>query len=140
MIPVPSGARVWLATGVTYMRRGMNTLALQVQQGAGPRAACGTAKSMWSEAAPVSRTTVISPQLPSAVIGTRAGQNPHCNDLLWCVKRPGGPRSRAQEGTGTRDREIARPGEEAGSVAMEPAAIVTDRLLPFALLLGHRVW
>ncbi len=35
MIPVPSGARVWLATGVTDMWRGMNTLALQVQQGLG---------------------------------------------------------------------------------------------------------
>ena len=35
MIPVPSEARVWLATGVTDMRRGMNTLALQVQQGLG---------------------------------------------------------------------------------------------------------
>ena len=35
MIPVPSGARVWLSTGVTDMRRGMNTLALQVQQGLG---------------------------------------------------------------------------------------------------------
>ncbi len=35
MIPVPSGARVWLATGVTDMRRGMNTLALQVRQGLG---------------------------------------------------------------------------------------------------------
>ena len=35
MIPVPSGVRVWLATGVTDMRRGMNTLALQVQEGFG---------------------------------------------------------------------------------------------------------
>ena len=35
MIPIPSGVRVWLATGVTYMRRGMNTLALQVQEGLG---------------------------------------------------------------------------------------------------------
>ena len=32
MIPVPSGARVWLAVGRTDMRRGMNGLALQVQQ------------------------------------------------------------------------------------------------------------
>ena len=32
MIPVPAGVRVWLATGVTDMRRGMNTLALQVQE------------------------------------------------------------------------------------------------------------
>ena len=35
MIAVASGARVWLATGVTDMRRGMNTLALQVQESLG---------------------------------------------------------------------------------------------------------
>jgi transposase len=35
MIPVPSGARVWLAVGHTDMRRGMNSLALQVQQALG---------------------------------------------------------------------------------------------------------
>lgn len=32
MIPVPAGGRVWLAVGQTDMRRGMNGLALQVQQ------------------------------------------------------------------------------------------------------------
>ena len=32
MIPVPSGIRVWLAVGHTDMRRGMNGLALQVQE------------------------------------------------------------------------------------------------------------
>jgi transposase len=32
MIPVPSSARVWLAVGRTDMRRGMNGLALQVQE------------------------------------------------------------------------------------------------------------
>jgi transposase len=32
MIPVPSGVRVWLATGRTDMRRGMNGLALQIQE------------------------------------------------------------------------------------------------------------
>ena len=32
MIPIPTGVRVWLATGTTDMRRGMNGLALQVQQ------------------------------------------------------------------------------------------------------------
>ena len=31
MIPVPTGARVWLATGYTDMRRGFPSLALQVQ-------------------------------------------------------------------------------------------------------------
>ncbi len=33
MIPVPSNVRVWIATGHTDMRRGMNGLALQVQEG-----------------------------------------------------------------------------------------------------------
>ena len=32
MIPVPSNTRVWLAVGVTDMRRGFNTLAAQAQQ------------------------------------------------------------------------------------------------------------
>lgn len=32
MIPIPAGMRVWLATGHTDMRRGMNGLAIQVQQ------------------------------------------------------------------------------------------------------------
>ncbi len=32
---VPASVRVWLATGVTDMRRGMNTLTLQVQEGLG---------------------------------------------------------------------------------------------------------
>ena len=32
MIPIPSGVRVWIATGVTDMRRGMNGLSLQVQE------------------------------------------------------------------------------------------------------------
>ncbi len=32
MIPTPSGVRVWLAVGHTDMRRGMHSLALQVQQ------------------------------------------------------------------------------------------------------------
>ena len=40
MIAVPSGVRVWLAVGHTDMRRGMHSLALQVQQalGRGPHA------------------------------------------------------------------------------------------------------
>ena len=32
MIPAPSGVRVWLAAGHTDMRRGMDGLALQLQQ------------------------------------------------------------------------------------------------------------
>jgi transposase len=33
VIPVSSGVRVWLAVGHTDMRRGMNSLAIQVQEG-----------------------------------------------------------------------------------------------------------
>ncbi len=33
MIPIPSSGRVWVATGLTDMRRGMQGLALQVQEG-----------------------------------------------------------------------------------------------------------
>ncbi len=32
MIPIPSGVRVWTATGHTDMRRGMQSLALTVQE------------------------------------------------------------------------------------------------------------
>jgi transposase len=32
MIPVPSNVKIWLATGRTDMRKGMNSLALQVQE------------------------------------------------------------------------------------------------------------
>jgi len=35
MIPVASNARIWLASGITDMRRGMNSLALQVQEALG---------------------------------------------------------------------------------------------------------
>ena len=35
MIPVPSDVRVWLAVGRTDMRKGMNGLALQVQEALG---------------------------------------------------------------------------------------------------------
>lgn len=41
MIPVPSGVRVWLAVGRTDMRRGMNGLALQVQESLGRDAHAG---------------------------------------------------------------------------------------------------
>jgi transposase len=33
MIAVPTGVRVWIAAGHTDMRRGMQSLALQVQEG-----------------------------------------------------------------------------------------------------------
>lgn len=35
MISFPAGVRVWLSGGVTDLRRGMNGLTLQVQQGLG---------------------------------------------------------------------------------------------------------
>jgi transposase len=33
MIPIPGNVRIWIATGHTDMRRGMNGLALQIQEG-----------------------------------------------------------------------------------------------------------
>jgi transposase len=41
MIPVPGNVRVFVACGVTDMRRGMNGLALQVQQALGRDPHCG---------------------------------------------------------------------------------------------------
>ncbi len=35
MIPIPPNVRIWIATGHTDMRRGMRSLALQVQEGLG---------------------------------------------------------------------------------------------------------
>ena len=32
MIPIPAGGRVWIATGHTDMRKGMNSLSLQIQE------------------------------------------------------------------------------------------------------------
>ena len=39
MIPLPSGVRVWLATGHTDMRKGFASLSLQVQEVLGARSA-----------------------------------------------------------------------------------------------------
>lgn len=54
MIPIPSGVRVWIATGHTDMRRGMQSLALTVQESLkrDPHAAIstssGAAAAIWS--------------------------------------------------------------------------------------------
>ena len=41
MIPVPSNTRVWLAAGVTDMRRGFNTLASQTEKTLAADPFCG---------------------------------------------------------------------------------------------------
>jgi transposase len=46
MIAFPAGMRVWLAGGATDMRRGMNGLALQVQQGLGRDPHAGDSKPL----------------------------------------------------------------------------------------------
>ena len=67
MISVPPGVRVWLASGPTDMRRGMNSLALQVQQVLGRNPHGGDVfvfrgkrgdllKVLWSDGLGVSRT------------------------------------------------------------------------------------
>ena len=45
MIPVPSGARVWLAAGHTDMRKGFDGLALLVQRRCGVIRMAGTCSS-----------------------------------------------------------------------------------------------
>ena len=44
MIALPPGARVWLAGGVTDMRKGMNGLTLLVQEGLGRDPHAGTGR------------------------------------------------------------------------------------------------
>jgi len=48
MIPVPSGVSVWLAMGHTDMRRGMQSLALQVQQALGRDPHAGLLLVWWT--------------------------------------------------------------------------------------------
>jgi transposase len=54
MISFPAGVKVWIARGVTDMRRGINTLALQVQEGLGRDPHAGeifssrAVKAIWS--------------------------------------------------------------------------------------------
>ena len=54
MIPIPSGVRVWIATGHTDMRRGMQSLAPTVQESlkrdprAGITISSAVAAAIWS--------------------------------------------------------------------------------------------
>ena len=48
MIPIPLGV-VWLATGVTDMRRGMNGLSLQVQEAFGRDPHAAADRAGWPE-------------------------------------------------------------------------------------------
>jgi transposase len=43
MIPVAAGVRIWIASGHTDMRKGMNGLALLVQEGLGRDPFCHSA-------------------------------------------------------------------------------------------------
>jgi hypothetical protein len=49
MIPIPSGVRVWIATGHSDMRRGMNSLALLVQEAFKPNPHGGPLRVPWQE-------------------------------------------------------------------------------------------
>ena len=49
MIPIPSGVRVWIATGHTDMRRGVRSLALTVQESCAILStSSGAAAAIWS--------------------------------------------------------------------------------------------
>src|SRR5205085_5948811 len=85
MIPISSGVRVWLAVGRTDMRRGMNGLALQVQEAlrrdphAGElyvfRGARGNLiKVLWHDGLGMSLCRFIWPSLANGVVGISASQ------------------------------------------------------------------
>src|SRR5271163_2891212 len=92
MIPMPSGVRVWIATGHTDMRRGMQGLALQVQEGLGRDPFAGDVfvfrgrsgsliKAIWHDGVGLSlytkrldRGKFIWPQTVGGVVSLTAGQ------------------------------------------------------------------
>ena len=92
MIPIPTGVRIWVATGHTDMRRGMRGLALQVQEGLGRDPFAGDVyifrgrngsliKALWHDGLGLSlyakrldRGRFIWPQTVDGVVPLTAGQ------------------------------------------------------------------
>jgi transposase len=92
MIPMPSGVRVWIAAGHTDMRRGMQGLALQVQEQLKRNPHCGDlyifrgrrgdlAKILWHDGLGLSlyakrldRGKFIWPSAKEGVVSISAGQ------------------------------------------------------------------
>ena len=92
MIPVPSGVRVWIASGHTDMRKGMRGLALLVQEGLGRDPFAGDVfvfrgrggsliKAVWHDGIGLSlyakrldRGRFIWPQTVGGVVALTAGQ------------------------------------------------------------------
>jgi len=86
MIPVPSGVRVWLAVGRTDMRKGMNGLALQVQQGLGPRPACGRSLRLQGRQRRPAQDRLARRDRHVALrqaAGARAGSSGHLRPMEW---------------------------------------------------------
>jgi len=92
VIPVPTGVRIWIATGHTDMRRGMRGLALQVQEGLGRNPFAGDVyifrgrngsliKALWHDGLGLSlyakrldRGRFVWPQTVDGVVPLTAGQ------------------------------------------------------------------
>ncbi len=92
MIPIASGVRIWIATGHTDMRRGMNGLARQVQEGFGRDPFAGDVfvfrgrsgsliKALWHDGIGLSlyakrldRGRFVWPQTVDGVVALTAGQ------------------------------------------------------------------
>ncbi len=60
MIGLPSGVRVWLACGYTDMRKGMDGLAMPVQQGLAVSTGRGSSPEVGRENSPLAGLWVIS--------------------------------------------------------------------------------
>ncbi len=82
MIAFPAGVRVWIAGGVTDMRRGMNTLALTVQQGLGRDPHAGEifcfrgrkgelVKLLWHDGFPGARPAALEPESSNRTLSSR---------------------------------------------------------------------
>ncbi len=92
MIPIGSGVRIWIATGHTDMRRGLNGLARQVQEGLGRDPFAGDVfvfrgrsgsliKALWHDgiglwlyAKRLDRGRFVWPQTVDGVVALTAGQ------------------------------------------------------------------
>lgn len=85
MIPIAAGARIWIATGHTDMRKGMQGLALLVQEGLGRdpfagdvfvfRGRAGTLiKALWHDGVRLDRGRFIWPATVDGVVSLTAAQ------------------------------------------------------------------
>jgi transposase len=144
MIPIASGVRIWLATGHTDMRRGMRSLALQVQEGLGRDPFAGDIfffrgrsgsllKAIWHDGAGLSlyakrldRGRFVWPQTVDGVVSLSMGQVGYLLEGIDWERRETGKRQevKVHHGEGVAihiDPESCAGGREAAREALTGA-------------------